>query len=43
MTNTPKPTISFEFFPAKTEEGLKKLKEDAKRLSAFDPTYMTVT
>ncbi|MAZ75951.1 MAG: methylenetetrahydrofolate reductase [NAD(P)H] [Micavibrio sp.] len=38
-----KPTISFEFFPAKTEAGLEKLKKDAAILSGLNPTYMTVT
>lgn len=46
MTNTSdknKPTISFEFFPAKTDAGLEKLKADAATLSKLNPSYMTVT
>lgn len=49
MTNTEdkeatnKPTISFEFFPAKTDKGLENLKRDAKTLSKLNPNYMTVT
>jgi methylenetetrahydrofolate reductase (NADPH) len=37
------PTISFEFFPPKTEEGLKGLLDTAKILQAHKPSFMTVT
>ena len=43
MTASNKPTISFEFFPPKTEEGRAKLMEKAARLTLLDPSFMTVT
>jgi methylenetetrahydrofolate reductase (NADPH) len=42
-TSNKKPTVSFEFFPAKTQTGLEKLKADAATLANLNPTYMTVT
>lgn len=39
----PKPTISFEFFPAKTEKGHDKLIDTANTLATLNPLYMTVT
>lgn len=36
-------TFSFEFFPAKTEQGAEKLRQTAKDLAALGPEYMTVT
>lgn len=35
--------ISFEFFPAKTEEGEKKLVQTAKQLATLKPHYFSVT
>jgi methylenetetrahydrofolate reductase (NADPH) len=38
-----KPTISFEFFPPKTLQGEEAFLETAKKLSALNPKFMTVT
>lgn len=38
-----RPTVSFEFFPAKTEKGHENLMETAKKLAELNPLYMTVT
>jgi len=38
-----RPTISFEFFPPKTEAGDAALLETVKTLAAFKPSFMTVT
>ena len=38
-----KPTISFEFFPAKTDSGHESLLKTVEILAEFDPLYMTVT
>ncbi|NIX14947.1 MAG: methylenetetrahydrofolate reductase [NAD(P)H] [Candidatus Dadabacteria bacterium] len=39
-----KPVISFEIFPPKTDEGLKKLKDvTLPQLITLDPSYITVT
>jgi methylenetetrahydrofolate reductase (NADPH) len=38
-----RPTISFEFFPPKTEKAAETLWEAVPQLAAFDPLYMTVT
>lgn len=35
--------ISFELFPPKTPEGLDKLTENVRRLSAFEPSFFTCT
>jgi len=45
MSNTSnhKPSISFEFFPAKSEESQNKLREERTKLAAADPTYFSVT
>ena len=37
------PSISFEFFPAKTDHGAAALLDTAKALAAIGPQYMTVT
>lgn len=37
------PTISFEFFPPKTEKAAEVLWDAVPQLAAFDPLYMTVT
>ncbi|MBV8803314.1 MAG: methylenetetrahydrofolate reductase [NAD(P)H] [Gammaproteobacteria bacterium] len=37
------PTISFEFFPPKTPEGIKTLQQTAKELSQFNPDFFSVT
>lgn len=37
------PTISFELFPPKTEEGLKKLEARLPRLIELDPSFISVT
>ncbi len=41
MTNSPH--ISFEFFAAKTEEGIAKLKTTATELNKFNPEFYSVT
>lgn len=38
-----KPTISFEFFPPKTPQGLEALQETARVLVKLNPAFMTVT
>jgi len=37
------PTISFEFFPPKTAEGIDKLRETRKELAKFNPEFFSVT
>ena len=37
------PTISFEFFPPKTAEGIEKLRETRKELAKFNPEFFSVT
>jgi len=37
------PTISFEFFPPKTPEGMDKLREARKALAQFNPEFFSVT
>ncbi|MXV43743.1 5,10-methylenetetrahydrofolate reductase [Saccharibacter sp. 17.LH.SD] len=37
------PEISFEFFPAKTEDGAVSLLKTAQTLAEFDPRFMSVT
>lgn len=39
----PSPSISFEFFPPKTDKAAETLWEAVPQLAAFDPLYMTVT
>ena len=41
MENTP--SVSFEFFPPRTEEGITKLKETVQFLSEFTPEFFSVT
>ena len=41
MSNTP--SVSFEFFPPRTEEGDLKLNETIKTLSQFNPEFFSVT
>ena len=36
-------SISFEFFPAKNQEGEDKLFEAIRRLESFEPTFVSVT
>ena len=36
-------TVSFEFFPPKTDKGIEKLRTTAKTLSQFHPAYFSVT
>lgn len=38
-----RPTVSFEFFPPKTDHGRAQLIETAKELALLKPTFMTVT
>jgi methylenetetrahydrofolate reductase (NADPH) len=38
-----KPTLSFEFFPPKTERARERLWQNVGRLSTLHPSYMTVT
>jgi methylenetetrahydrofolate reductase (NADPH) len=38
-----KPTFSFEFFPPKTEEGERNLRQTLEDLKAFDPDFVSVT
>ncbi len=37
------PSVSFEFFPPRTEEGALKLNETVKTLSIFSPEFFSVT
>lgn len=37
------PTISFEFFPPKTAEGIEKLRETRKDLARYHPEFFSVT
>jgi methylenetetrahydrofolate reductase (NADPH) len=37
------PTISFEFFPPRTDEGVKKLKDTVTNLNVFNPEFYSVT
>ena len=37
------PSVSFEFFPPRTEEGDLKLNETIKTLSEFNPEFFSVT
>jgi methylenetetrahydrofolate reductase (NADPH) len=37
------PSLSFEFFPPKTEEQRRQLRRAARKLAAFDPEYVSVT
>ena len=37
------PTISFEFFPPKTAEGIDKLRETRRELAKFNPEFFSVT
>lgn len=41
--NSTKPTISFEFFPTKSEQGLEKLVQTFDTLNELNPTYFSVT
>lgn len=43
LYKTSKPTISFEFFPPKTDDGEKKLFEVVSELKALSPTFISVT
>lgn len=36
-------SISFEFFPPKTPEGMEKLRETRRQLAQFDPKFFSVT
>lgn len=38
-----KPTLSFEFFPAKTDEGAAKLRRTVRDLSSLAPDFVSVT
>ena len=37
------PTFSFEFFPPKTEEGERNLRQTLEDLRTFDPDFVSVT
>lgn len=37
------PTVSFEFFPAKTDEGREQLKQTVSRLEALRPDFVSIT
>jgi len=37
------PTISFEFFPPRTDEGVQKLKDTVTNLKVFNPEFYSVT
>jgi methylenetetrahydrofolate reductase (NADPH) len=37
------PTFSFEFFPAKTADGIESLYETISELEAYDPSFVSVT
>ena len=38
-----KPSVSFEFFPPQTDEGVIKLNETISNLSQFNPEFYSVT
>ena len=39
----PEPTISFEFFPPKTPEGIEKLRATRRQLAQLNPAFFSVT
>ncbi len=39
----PKPRVSFEFFPPKTDVGVKRLRETIQALSVLQPSFVSVT
>ncbi|MGE4406604.1 methylenetetrahydrofolate reductase [NAD(P)H] [Pseudomonas sp.] len=43
MTSANRPSISFEFFPTKTEAGHEKLLATARRLAGFKPDFFSCT
>ena len=43
MASKGEPTFSFEFFPPKTEDGERNLRETLEDLRAFDPDFVSVT
>lgn len=43
MTTPKTPSISFEFFPPKTPQGIEKLTETAKELGRLSPAFFSVT
>src|SRR5512133_4314347 len=43
ILGTGKPTISFEFFPPKTETGFKQLYQTIEDLRPLRPSYVSVT
>ena len=42
-TSGGEPVFSFEFFPPKTDEGERNLRETLEDLRAFDPDFVSVT
>jgi methylenetetrahydrofolate reductase (NADPH) len=43
FTGKAKPQVSFEFFPARTEAGIQKLKETISELEKLSPRFVSVT
>ena len=43
MTSSNRPSISFEFFPTKTEAGHEKLMDVARQLAAYKPDFFSCT
>lgn len=43
MNPVAQPTISFEFFPPKTDEGIAKLRTTRQQLAQFKPAFFSVT
>jgi methylenetetrahydrofolate reductase (NADPH) len=43
MASKGQPTFSFEFFPPKTEDGERNLRQTLEDLRAFDPDFVSVT
>lgn len=43
LNNRVKPTISFEFFPPKDENGLETLRNSFNKLKTFNPDFVSVT
>jgi methylenetetrahydrofolate reductase (NADPH) len=43
LLETGRPTISFEFFPPKTEKGFENLYETIRQLKPLEPSYVSVT
>lgn len=43
MSTSPRPSISFEFFPTKTDAGHEKLLNVARQLAGYQPDFFSCT